>query len=140
MILVLAQAGGQIQADLLGAEARRGHDVAQLFHVLGFQAGLLQQQGLHQTFVGGLGQAALLEGGDVDLTALLIGDHLHHQVPGVQGQDGVNAVGALGRQNVWLGRQGLDVSLGQSQGGEDVQVHELLLVEVLIGGELHVRR
>ena len=39
----MAQAGGQIQTDLLGTEARRGDDMAQFFHMLGFQAGLLPQ-------------------------------------------------------------------------------------------------
>ena len=98
-----------------------------------------QEEGLCETFVLGLGEAALQQGGLVDVLRPGVGEELHHHLLVGQGDQGVHRVSPLGGLDAILLPQGGDVVLGEAQGGGDAQVHQLLGVEIGVGGGLHVR-
>ena len=98
------------------------------------KAQLHQQQALGDALVRRLGQAALLHLQQVE--PLRQGAHADDAVHGHR----VQVPAALHRLNALRPGQGLQIPVGQPQGGQDVAVHQMGAVVVVVGGVLHVRR
>ena len=103
------------------------------------QAGLLQQQRLHQALPGVLRQAALYQPGGVDSGIFCKRENFYNIVVVRQVDHGVHGIGPLHRRHTGLLRQGLRVLVRQTQGGEDMEVHQVLLVKIQIRRLLHIR-
>ena len=118
---------------IVAAAGIQGQGVPQL------QAGLLQQQRLHQALPGVLRQAALYQPGGVDSGIFCKRENFYNIVVVRQVDHGVHGIGPLHRRHTGLLRQGLRVLVRQTQGGEDMEVHQILLVKIQIRRLLHVR-
>ena len=103
------------------------------------KTGLLQQQRLRQALVRRLGQAPLHQPGGVEPRVLREGEDLHDILVFGQRDHGVHGIGPLHRRHAGLLRQGGGIRLREPQRGEDVEVHQLLLVKIQVRGLLHVR-
>ena len=100
------------------------------------QAQGVQEGGLHGALARTGGEPTGPEPGPVD--PLGEGVDLHHQLPLGAVDDGVHAVPTLHIGHAVYGGEVGEVLIGETQGGEDPQVHELAGVEVAVGGGLHV--
>ena len=65
---------------------------------------------------------------------------LNNEVVLVQMDQRVGGVGPLGGGDALLEGQHGDVLVGKTQGGQDMQVHQIVCVVIAVGGALHVGR
>ena len=93
-----------------------------------------QQVFVYNTLVGAFRHSA---GGDCEqIHAVCYGIRLCNKVAGPC----VDAVRAYSPLYVVLRPQGFNVVFGQTEGGEHLYIHELLLIQIFIAGVFHIRR
>ena len=98
-----------------------------------------EQVGLHHALPVILGQAPLHQLGNIDPLPAE-GVEPDDQVAGVVRMDGgVYVPGALGILHPRHGGQGVDIVVGEAQGGQHPGVHEPGAVKVVVSGILHIR-
>ena len=98
---------------------------------------LIQKGRLHQAFPVILGQASLLQIGQIE-ALFREGNQLDDEVVVPNGDRGVGLIAALRGDDPLLLGQGRHVLIGKPQGGEHPDIHQSQAVKIAVGGILHV--